>query len=193
MPVTLVALDKARRNSAGRTAGAPSRLPSRRPARGGVAQGDQSGQARRHRRHGGRGELSGRRCDGSAWRHRSFAPAWAKTPVGERAATLRPRRRPLRGRMPNDFFALATARPARRCPDGVAEVREAVDFLRYYARRAALRSTLPGPASATSSLRAASSSASRRGTSRSPSSPARSRRPWSPATRSSPSRPSRRR
>ena len=37
------------------------------------------------------------------------------------------------------LVALACARPARRCPTRIAEVREAVDFLRYYARARAAR------------------------------------------------------
>jgi RHH-type proline utilization regulon transcriptional repressor/proline dehydrogenase/delta 1-pyrroline-5-carboxylate dehydrogenase len=61
--------------------------------------------------------------------------------------------------------------------NAIAEVREAIDFLRYYAEQARARS-------APRTRRSAPSSASARGTSRWRSSPARSRRRWSPAIRS---------
>jgi RHH-type proline utilization regulon transcriptional repressor/proline dehydrogenase/delta 1-pyrroline-5-carboxylate dehydrogenase len=68
----------------------------------------------------------------------------------------------------------ARARGRQDPADAVAELREAVDFLRYYAaRRAPARGAGP---------RAASSPASARGTSRWPSSPARSPPRWPPAT-----------
>ena len=82
-----------------------------------------------------------------------------------------------------------------------ADLREAVDFLRYYADAGARRifsrrSGFPGPTGERNELSLHGRGilpASRRGTSRSPSSPARLRPHWQPATRSSPSRPSRRR
>ena len=70
----------------------------------------------------------------------------------------------------------------------VGEVREAVDFLRYYAAQVAARVRRRRR-----TCRSARSSASARGIFRSRSSPARSPRRSPPATRCSPSRPSRRR
>ena len=46
-----------------------------------------------------------------------------------------PRRRSLRGHAV-EFFALATREAGKTLADGVAELREAVDFLRYYAAEA---------------------------------------------------------
>ncbi|MBE1206683.1 bifunctional proline dehydrogenase/L-glutamate gamma-semialdehyde dehydrogenase PutA [Aminobacter carboxidus] len=62
-------------------------------------------------------------------------PAWAKKPVGERAAILR-RTADLYEANAAEFFALATREAGKSLSDGVAEVREAVDFLRYYAAEA---------------------------------------------------------
>ncbi len=63
-------------------------------------------------------------------------PAWAKRPVAERAAILR-RAADLYEKNAIEFFALATREAGKTLADGVAEVREAVDFLRYYAAEAA--------------------------------------------------------
>ncbi|RUM99620.1 bifunctional proline dehydrogenase/L-glutamate gamma-semialdehyde dehydrogenase PutA [Pseudaminobacter arsenicus] len=62
-------------------------------------------------------------------------PAWARRPVEERAATLR-RVADLYEANAIEFFALATREAGKSLADGVAEVREAVDFLRYYASEA---------------------------------------------------------
>ena len=85
--------------------------------------------------------------------------------------------------------------------NALGDVREAVDFLRYYALRGAAAVRRPrlaqGPDRRDQHARAARarcrSPASRPGTFRWRSSPARWRRRWPPATRCSPSRPSRRR
>ncbi len=69
-----------------------------------------------------------------------------------------------------ELIALATREAGKTLADAVAEVREAVDFLRYYAARGARRRW---PAR---EPRGVDRSASRRGTSRWRSSPARSRR-----------------
>ncbi|WP_417520161.1 bifunctional proline dehydrogenase/L-glutamate gamma-semialdehyde dehydrogenase PutA [Minwuia sp.] len=62
-------------------------------------------------------------------------PAWAAMPVADRAAILR-KAADLYEAHAVEFFALA-AREAGKTPlDAVAEVREAVDFLRYYALQA---------------------------------------------------------
>lgn len=62
-------------------------------------------------------------------------PAWAKTPVKKRAAALL-KAADLYEANAAEFFALATREAGKTLADGVAEVREAVDFLRYYAAEA---------------------------------------------------------
>ncbi len=62
-------------------------------------------------------------------------PAWAARPVAERARVLR-RAAELYERHAVEFFALATREAGKTLADGVAELREAVDFLRYYAAEA---------------------------------------------------------
>lgn len=63
-------------------------------------------------------------------------PGWAGRPVGERADMLR-KAADLYEANAAEFFALATREAGKTLADGVAEVREAVDFLRYYASEAA--------------------------------------------------------
>jgi RHH-type proline utilization regulon transcriptional repressor/proline dehydrogenase/delta 1-pyrroline-5-carboxylate dehydrogenase len=63
-------------------------------------------------------------------------PAWAKRPVTERAEILR-RAADLYEANAAEFFALCTREAGKTLADGVAELREAVDFLRYYATEAA--------------------------------------------------------
>jgi RHH-type proline utilization regulon transcriptional repressor/proline dehydrogenase/delta 1-pyrroline-5-carboxylate dehydrogenase len=97
------------------------------------------------------------------------------------------------------LVALLSREAGKTLNDGVAEVREAADFCRYYAmlaeRQFGGRETLKGPAGETNELvlhgRGVFACISR-GISRWPSSPARSPPPWPPATPSSPSRPNRR-
>ncbi|MGC4024078.1 MAG: bifunctional proline dehydrogenase/L-glutamate gamma-semialdehyde dehydrogenase PutA [Mesorhizobium sp.] len=62
-------------------------------------------------------------------------PAWAKTSVTERAAALT-KAADLYEKHADEFFALATREAGKTLADGIAEVREAVDFLRYYAAEA---------------------------------------------------------
>src|SRR3546814_15952520 len=62
-------------------------------------------------------------------------PAWDATPVASRAAILEHAADLLEQRTPA-FMALCTKEAGKTIPDGVAEVREAVDFLRYYAGQA---------------------------------------------------------
>ncbi len=62
-------------------------------------------------------------------------PEWAATPVQERSAVLR-RVADLYETHASEFFALAAREAGKTLADGVAEVREAVDFLRYYAGEA---------------------------------------------------------
>jgi RHH-type proline utilization regulon transcriptional repressor/proline dehydrogenase/delta 1-pyrroline-5-carboxylate dehydrogenase len=63
-------------------------------------------------------------------------PAWAGTPVDRRAAILR-RAADLYEANAVEFFALCTREAGKTLGDGVAELREAVDFLRYYAAEGA--------------------------------------------------------
>jgi RHH-type proline utilization regulon transcriptional repressor/proline dehydrogenase/delta 1-pyrroline-5-carboxylate dehydrogenase len=62
-------------------------------------------------------------------------PRWAARPVAERAAILN-RAADLYEANAIEFFALAAREAGKTLADGVAEVREAVDFLRYYAAEA---------------------------------------------------------
>ncbi|MCH9756737.1 MAG: bifunctional proline dehydrogenase/L-glutamate gamma-semialdehyde dehydrogenase PutA [Gammaproteobacteria bacterium] len=59
-------------------------------------------------------------------------PTWAKTPVSERAACLR-RFGDLLETHTTTFLAIACLEAGKTWLDGIAEVREAVDFCRYYA------------------------------------------------------------
>ena len=74
-------------------------------------------------------------------------PGWDAVPVTERAACLR-RAADLLEAQRTDFMAIAIREAGKTIPDAVAEVREAVDFLRYYAVRAEedfRPLALPGP------------------------------------------------
>ncbi len=64
-------------------------------------------------------------------------PQWAATAVSDRAATLL-RVADLYEANAAEFFSLATREAGKTLADAVAEVREAVDFLRYYAGQAEL-------------------------------------------------------
>ena len=63
------------------------------------------------------------------------AAAWAATPVDDRAACLERAADLMEQRLPR-LMAICTAEAGKTLADGVAEVREAVDFCRYYAARA---------------------------------------------------------
>ncbi|MGR3540975.1 MAG: L-glutamate gamma-semialdehyde dehydrogenase [Hasllibacter sp.] len=74
-------------------------------------------------------------------------PDWRDTPAGRRAAILRRAADLLEGRRA-DLLAVLAREAGKTIDDGVAELREAVDFLRYYAdeaERLCARRTLPGP------------------------------------------------
>jgi len=75
-------------------------------------------------------------------------PAWDRTPAASRAAILEHAATLLEQRMP-EYIALCVKEAGKTLPDGVAEVREAVDFLRYYAAQARAQfgaaEKLPGP------------------------------------------------
>lgn len=65
-------------------------------------------------------------------RAKSMSLIWQSTPVSERAALLRRAGDLLEGDMQN-LLGLITREAGKSFPNGIAEVREAVDFLRYYA------------------------------------------------------------
>lgn len=75
-------------------------------------------------------------------------PAWNRTPAASRATILEHAADLLEARMP-EFMALCIKEAGKTLPDAVAEVREAVDFLRYYAGQARAQfgaaERLPGP------------------------------------------------
>ncbi|WP_296281338.1 bifunctional proline dehydrogenase/L-glutamate gamma-semialdehyde dehydrogenase PutA [Pseudoxanthomonas sp.] len=75
-------------------------------------------------------------------------PAWDRTPAASRAAILEHAANLLEQRLP-DYIALCVKEAGKTIPDSVAEVREAVDFLRYYAAQARTQfgapEHLPGP------------------------------------------------
>ncbi len=83
-------------------------------------------------------------------------PAWDALPAASRAVILERAADLLEQRMPQ-FIALCTREAGKTIPDGVAEVREAVDFLRYYAGQArqlfGAAEQLPGPTGESNSLR----------------------------------------
>jgi len=64
-----------------------------------------------------------------------FLPAWQQPPVGERAAALR-RLADLLERHLEEFVALCHQEAGKTVQDSIDEVREAVDFCRYYPARA---------------------------------------------------------
>jgi RHH-type proline utilization regulon transcriptional repressor/proline dehydrogenase/delta 1-pyrroline-5-carboxylate dehydrogenase len=82
-------------------------------------------------------------------------PDWSRTPVAQRAAILRDAADALEADMPR-FCALLVKEAFKTWGDTVAEVREAVDFLRYYANEAErilAPVTLPGPTGESNELR----------------------------------------
>ncbi|WP_118132947.1 bifunctional proline dehydrogenase/L-glutamate gamma-semialdehyde dehydrogenase PutA [Oceanicella sp. SM1341] len=64
------------------------------------------------------------------------APGWAETPVATRAAVLRAVADAYEAHTP-ELLALLAREAGKTLADGIAEIREAVDFLRYYANGAA--------------------------------------------------------
>jgi RHH-type proline utilization regulon transcriptional repressor/proline dehydrogenase/delta 1-pyrroline-5-carboxylate dehydrogenase len=75
-------------------------------------------------------------------------PGWDRIPAAARASIIEHAGDLLEARMP-DYIALCTREAGKTIHDGIAEVREAVDFCRYYAAQArqlmASPETLPGP------------------------------------------------
>ncbi|WP_242110656.1 bifunctional proline dehydrogenase/L-glutamate gamma-semialdehyde dehydrogenase PutA [Luteimonas aquatica] len=81
-------------------------------------------------------------------------PAWDATPAASRAAILEHAADLLEQRLPQ-YIALCTREAGKTVADGVAEVREAVDFLRYYAaqaRKLFAPEALPGPTGESNTL-----------------------------------------
>lgn len=77
----------------------------------------------------------------------SAFPAWSATPVEDRAACL-DRLADLLEAHRSDLMAIAVQEAKKSIPDALSEVREAIDFCRYYAARARsdlLPIELPGP------------------------------------------------
>ena len=82
-------------------------------------------------------------------------PAWAATPIGERAAALERASDLLQARR-GRLIALLQSEGGKTLDDAVAEVREAVDFCRYYAaqaRHALAPQPMPGPTGESNELR----------------------------------------
>ena len=80
--------------------------------------------------------------------------AWNATPLAQRAATLRRAADTLEARLP-EFCGLLVKEAHKTLGDCIAEVREAVDFCRYYADQAEARlktQQLPGPTGETNEL-----------------------------------------
>ena len=83
------------------------------------------------------------------------APIWQATPVSERAQCLQRAARLLEEQM-QPLLGLIVREAGKSLPNAVAEVREAVDFLRYYAAEAEQRFAplaLPGPTGESNELR----------------------------------------
>ena len=81
--------------------------------------------------------------------------AWSTRPLAERAAVLRRAADALDARLP-EFCGLLVKEAHKTLGDCIAEVREAVDFCRYYADTAEARlaeQTLPGPTGESNTLR----------------------------------------
>jgi RHH-type proline utilization regulon transcriptional repressor/proline dehydrogenase/delta 1-pyrroline-5-carboxylate dehydrogenase len=81
-------------------------------------------------------------------------PAWGATAIGERAAALE-RAADAFERRRGRLIALLQAEGGKTLDDAVAELREAVDYCRYYAaeaRRALVPVRLPGPTGETNAL-----------------------------------------
>ena len=81
--------------------------------------------------------------------------AWNHTPVAQRATVLRLAADALDAKLPH-FCALLVKEAHKSWGDAVAEVREAVDFLRYYANEAEriqAPQSLPGPTGESNTLR----------------------------------------
>jgi RHH-type proline utilization regulon transcriptional repressor/proline dehydrogenase/delta 1-pyrroline-5-carboxylate dehydrogenase len=99
-------------------------------------------------------EATGADVDAAMQRLHQGFDAWNAVPLAQRAATLRRAADLLAARLP-EFCGLLVKEAHKTLGDGVAEVREAVDFCRYYADQAELRlatQVLPGPTGESNTL-----------------------------------------
>jgi RHH-type transcriptional regulator, proline utilization regulon repressor / proline dehydrogenase / delta 1-pyrroline-5-carboxylate dehydrogenase len=87
-------------------------------------------------------EVSPEQAQAAARTAQAAAPAWAAVSPGERAAILERAADAMQARM-HALLPLIMREAGKSLPNAIAEVREAIDFLRYYAEQA--RATL-GPA-----------------------------------------------
>jgi RHH-type proline utilization regulon transcriptional repressor/proline dehydrogenase/delta 1-pyrroline-5-carboxylate dehydrogenase len=90
----------------------------------------------------------------AAARAQAAGKAWSQVPVGERAAMLRRAANAMQAQLPS-LCALLVKEAFKTWGDAVSEVREAVDFLRYYAleaERIMAPIELPGPTGETNVL-----------------------------------------
>jgi RHH-type proline utilization regulon transcriptional repressor/proline dehydrogenase/delta 1-pyrroline-5-carboxylate dehydrogenase len=93
--------------------------------------------------------------DAAMDRLQTAADAWSARPVAERAAAIARAGDLLQDQLPR-FCALLVVEAGKTWGDAVAEVREAVDFCRYYAQQAAEKLqpiALPGPTGESNTLR----------------------------------------
>ena len=81
-------------------------------------------------------EATAAEVDTALARAAGAAPSWAATPAGDRAACLLRAADAMEADMPR-LLGLIVREAGKSLPNAVAEVREAVDFLRYYAGQAA--------------------------------------------------------
>jgi RHH-type transcriptional regulator, proline utilization regulon repressor / proline dehydrogenase / delta 1-pyrroline-5-carboxylate dehydrogenase len=99
-------------------------------------------------------EDSPAQVDAALKRLHAGQPAWNATPLAERAAILRRAAELLEARMA-PYCGLLVKEAHKTLGDCVAEVREAIDFLRYYADQAEQRlapQSLPGPTGESNTL-----------------------------------------
>jgi RHH-type transcriptional regulator, proline utilization regulon repressor / proline dehydrogenase / delta 1-pyrroline-5-carboxylate dehydrogenase len=100
-------------------------------------------------------EAANAEVDAAMGRLQAGFGAWNETPLAQRAATLRRAADALESRLP-EFCGLLVKEAHKTLGDCVSEVREAVDFCRYYADQAELRlapQILPGPTGESNELR----------------------------------------
>jgi RHH-type transcriptional regulator, proline utilization regulon repressor / proline dehydrogenase / delta 1-pyrroline-5-carboxylate dehydrogenase len=81
------------------------------------------------------GPADGTAVDAALARAQASQPEWDAVPAEQRAATLLRAADLMEARLAQ-FVARCVREAGRTIPDAIGEVREAVDFLRYYARRA---------------------------------------------------------
>jgi RHH-type proline utilization regulon transcriptional repressor/proline dehydrogenase/delta 1-pyrroline-5-carboxylate dehydrogenase len=99
-------------------------------------------------------DASAQEADEAMQRARTAFGRWRDVPVHERAAMLRAAADALQGDLPR-FCALLVKEAFKTWGDAVAEVREAIDFLRYYAdeaERVCAPMALPGPTGESNTL-----------------------------------------